>query len=130
MKSKWFRSEAVIAVIDEIIIVLALVILGLALLTYFKIITPKLATIAGLVAVLITILLTISIVKVQKKKPIIGPEAVIGKTGFVKFISTKGELVVEVEGEYWIAKTIDHVKPGDAIRVTGIDGLKLRVRKA
>jgi len=130
MKSKWFRSEAVIAIIDDVIIVLALVILGLALLTYFRIITPKLATIAGLGAILITILLTIPIVKVQKRKPIIGPEAIIGKTGLVKFISSKGELVIEIEGEYWIAKTIDPVKPGDTVRVTDMEGLKLRVRKA
>ncbi|OYT57240.1 MAG: hypothetical protein B6U76_01535 [Desulfurococcales archaeon ex4484_217_2] len=130
MVFKWFRNEAVIATIDEIIIVLALIILGLAVLVYFGIITPKMATIAGLGTLLIAILLTISIVKVQKKRPAIGPEAIIGKIGLVKFISSKGELVVEVEGEYWIAKTIDSVKPGDAVRVTGMEGLKLRVRKA
>ena len=130
MVFEWFRNEAVIATIDEIIIVLALIILGLAVLVYFGIITPKMATIAGLGAVLIAVLLTISIVKVQKKRPVIGPEAVIGKIGLVKFISSKGELVVEIEGEYWIARTIDPVKPGDAVRVTGMEGLKLRVRKA
>jgi len=130
MVFEWFRNEAVIATIDEIIIVLALIILGLAVLVYFGIITPKMATIAGLGTLLIAILLTISIVKVQKKRPAIGPEAIIGKIGLVKFISSKGELVVEVEGEYWIAKTIDSVKLGDAVRVTGMEGLKLRVRKA
>ncbi|MCD6114486.1 MAG: hypothetical protein J7J78_04225 [Thermoprotei archaeon] len=130
MVFKWFRNEAVIATMDEIIIVLALIILGLAVLVYFGIITPKMATIAGLGTLLIAILLTISIVKVQKKRPAIGPEAIIGKIGLVKFISSKGELVVEVEGEYWIAKTIDSVKLGDAVRVTGMEGLKLRVRKA
>ena len=130
MVFKWFRNEAVIATMDEIIIVLALIILGLAVLVYFGIITPKIATIAGLGTLLIAILLTISIVKVQKKRPAIGPEAIIGKIGLVKFISSKGELVVEVEGEYWIAKTIDSVKLGDAVRVTGMEGLKLRVRKA
>ena len=130
MVFEWFRNEAVIATMDEIIIVLALIILGLAVLVYFGIITPKMATIAGLGTLLIAILLTISIVKVQKKRPAIGPEAIIGKIGLVKFISSKGELVVEVEGEYWIAKTIDSVKLGDAVRVTGMEGLKLRVRKA
>ena len=130
MKLKWLRNEAIIATIDEVVIVLALIILGLAVLVYFGIITPKIATVAGLGALLIAILLTISIVKVQKKRPAIGPEAIIGKIGLVKFISSKGELVVEVEGEYWIARTMDPVKPGDAVRVTGMEGLKLRVRKA
>ncbi len=130
MKLRNLRSEAIIATIDEIVIILALIILVLAVLVYLGIITPKIATAAGLTVILIAILLAISIIKVQRRKPALGPEAILGKTGLVKFISSKGELVVEVGGEYWIAKALDAVKPGDVVRVIDIEGLKLRVRKA
>ncbi len=130
MKLRNLKSEAIIATIDEIVIILALIILVLAVLVYLGIITPKIATATGLTVVLIAILLAISIIKVQRRKPAIGPETILGKTGLVKFISSKGELVVEVEGEYWIAKALDSVKPGDIVRVIDIEGLKLRVRKA
>jgi len=37
---------------------------------------------------------------------------------------------VVVHGEYWAAEADEAVEPGASIEVTGVDGLRLRVRPA
>lgn len=63
----------------------------------------------------------------QGRKVTTGDKGLIGMTGHV--ISWDGETgFVMVDGERWRAVSQDALKAGDAIKVTGLDGLTLKVR--
>jgi membrane-bound serine protease (ClpP class) len=63
----------------------------------------------------------------QGRKVTTGEKGLIGMSGEV--ISWDGETgYVMVDGERWRAVSQDALKAGDAIRVTGLDGLTLKVR--
>jgi membrane-bound serine protease (ClpP class) len=68
-------------------------------------------------------------IKAQRKKVATGPEGIIGETGIaVSHLNPVGE--VKVHGEFWNAEcTKGEIKKGAAILVTGIDNLKLTVKK-
>jgi len=53
----------------------------------------------------------------------------VGKTGKVVKVG-EDHYLVELEGDRWIALSEDELKIGDTVEVTGIDGVKLIVRKA
>lgn len=58
-----------------------------------------------------------------------GQEELLGATGRVT--EARGESVwVRVHSEIWSAISSEPLKPDDAVEVIGIDGLKLRVRRA
>jgi membrane-bound serine protease (ClpP class) len=44
--------------------------------------------------------------------------------------SMRGAGTVVVRGEYWNAESDEEVGDGEPVEVTGVDGLRLRVRRA
>ena len=52
----------------------------------------------------------------------------VGKVGKVVKVG-EDHYLVELEGDRWIALSDDALRPGDRVEVTGVDGVKLIVRK-
>ncbi|MCG0278919.1 MAG: nodulation protein NfeD [Thermanaeromonas sp.] len=67
-------------------------------------------------------------IKAQKRKVATGKESLIGAQG-VALTELRPEGIVLVEGERWKAESPEEVSPGERVIVTGIEGLKLKVRK-
>ncbi|MEM0150530.1 MAG: NfeD family protein [Thermoplasmata archaeon] len=64
-----------------------------------------------------------------KKRPIVGPESIIGKMGIaITDIDNEGE--VRVEGIIWRARSEKKIEKGKKIKVKGIEGLILIVEEA
>lgn len=85
-----------------------------------------------LVVVLTTLFFLFAItfaIKAQKKKPVTGPEGIVGETG-IAFSNLKLNGEVKVHGEIWNAESIDgEIKKGEEISVTKITNLKLFVKR-
>ena len=64
----------------------------------------------------------------QRARPVLGVDGMVGAVGV-----TRGRLApdgtVVVHGEYWRAASDDAIDDGEAVEVTGVDGLRLRVRR-
>jgi membrane-bound serine protease (ClpP class) len=59
-----------------------------------------------------------------------GSDGMIGEMGHaLTAIELGGSGNVQTHGEIWAATSTDPVSAGDAVRVTGVEGLRLRVRK-
>jgi len=68
-------------------------------------------------------------IKAQRKKPVTGPEGIVGETG-IAFSSLKPNGEVKVHGEIWNAESIDgEIKKGEEILITKITNLKLFVKR-
>lgn len=65
--------------------------------------------------------------KTGRRPVAIGRERLIGMTAQV--LETDPAVRVELEGEAWRATSPDALAKGDPVRVEGIDGLTLRMRK-
>jgi len=67
-------------------------------------------------------------IKAQRRKVTTGRESLIGARG-VALTELRPEGIILVEGERWKAESLDEVDPGERVVVTGIEGLKLKVKK-
>jgi membrane-bound serine protease (ClpP class) len=66
--------------------------------------------------------------RAQRRKPTTGAEGIVGETGkALTDVQTEGQ--VSVHGEIWTASSDEMIRKNTNVVVTGIDGLKLRVRK-
>jgi membrane-bound serine protease (ClpP class) len=66
--------------------------------------------------------------KAYWRKPKGGAEGLVGEVGMVKEgIDPEG--LVFVHGEYWRARAVEKVEPGERVTVEGLDGLVLKVKK-
>lgn len=62
----------------------------------------------------------------REKRPLLGPEGMIGKTGRVmKWIGKAGK--VEVGAEIWNAFSENSLSPGDRVVVEEVNGINLKV---
>lgn|GEM_PF-2637863 len=120
----WVKLFIIIA--DE----LAVIILILAILMYFGLLDLLHAIGLGLAVSVIVLVITIVAMKPQLTKPKVGPEALIGKEGIVSEIKGPKEVLVFIDGEYWLAKVEGKVLKGDKVLVIGVEGLMLKVRRA
>ncbi|MEK6545869.1 MAG: nodulation protein NfeD [Nitrospinota bacterium] len=73
-------------------------------------------------------------IKAQRKKPTTGKEGLIGETGIAQSdimgsASLMGEGKVFVHGELWDTQSSEEIKNGSEVIVTGVEGLKLTVKK-
>lgn len=77
---------------------------------------------------IITLFLLTKVVAIQRRKPLAGKEALIGKTGVaITDIKKKGQ--IELEGQIWTAKSKDDIKKGEEVITEKIEGLTLYVKK-
>ncbi|HEX8751090.1 MAG TPA: NfeD family protein, partial [Nitrospira sp.] len=66
-------------------------------------------------------------VKAMRRRPATGREEMVGLVGIVKTaLAPQGQLAVH--GELWEAVSDQPLRPGDEAEVTGVDGLRLRVK--
>jgi len=68
------------------------------------------------------------VVKAQRRQPSTGAEGLVNMTGEA-CSDFEGKGKVFVHGEYWDAHSDTHVCKGEAIRVIGVNGLLLKVKK-
>jgi len=67
--------------------------------------------------------------KSHRRRPVTGIEGFIGTTGRARTeINMKGQILIQ--GELWEAISTEPIREGESIEVTGIDGLKLRVKRS
>ncbi len=67
-------------------------------------------------------------VRAMQRKPATGREGLVGEVGVVRTrLAPEGQ--VFVHGELWRARCEEDAGPGEEVRVTGVDGLRLRVEK-
>lgn len=90
---------------------------------------PSLVTIVIGCAGILSLVVAWLAFKALRRRPTTGSEGLIGEKGrALSGISGNGE--VFVHGEIWKAVSEEEIQAGDAIEVTEVDGLALRVRKA
>jgi len=68
------------------------------------------------------------ILRPQLGKPLLGPEAFIGKTGRA-ITELRPEGTVLIDGEYWTAVSREPVSEGEEVGVIEVKGLKLTVKR-
>jgi len=69
------------------------------------------------------------VVRSQRARPALGADGMVGARG-VAHGSMRGAGTVVVRGEYWSAESDEDVADGEPVEVTGVEGLRLRVRRA
>jgi membrane-bound serine protease (ClpP class) len=78
---------------------------------------------------LITSFLLSIVIRARRNKVVTGPEGMLGLPGIaVSELNPSG--TVQVRGEYWSAQSSARVPASEPVRITGIDGLTLRVEPA
>jgi len=65
----------------------------------------------------------------RRRRAQVGVQTMVGMPGqAISALGPRGQ--VKVDGEIWEARAAGEIRSGDAIRVTGVDGLTLEVEKA
>ncbi len=122
------RLEAIIALLDEVIVIVVVAVLALYILHSYNVITGLEAAVilSMLVAGIAAVAWKVAEAQVSGEK--VGPESLIGKTAVVVDPLTPEGMVL-VEGELWKAITRDGsgVEAGRRVRITGYTGLTLIV---
>ena len=68
--------------------------------------------------------------RAQQLRPVTGGEGMIGQTGVVRASAADGKPAkIFVHGEIWLADSDEPLQPGERVRVTSLEGLRLRVVK-
>lgn len=79
--------------------------------------------------VLFFAVVVVKVVRAQRQPPVTGVEGMIGAVGVADSdLAPEGRVLVR--GEYWNATSEEPVRKGETVRVAGVAGLKLTVRKA
>jgi membrane-bound serine protease (ClpP class) len=91
----------------------------------WAVILPTVGAMAGLVGWAVS-----AGVRAMRRRPMTGPESMIGQRGVVRApLEPEGQ--VQLDGEIWHAVAEDGPVPaGETVRVTGVDGLTLKVSRA
>jgi membrane-bound serine protease (ClpP class) len=75
------------------------------------------------------VLVVTLVVRGQRRPPAVGAEAMVGEIGHAQErLAPSGTVLVH--GEYWTADSDEPVDAGERVRVTAVEGLRLRVRRA
>ena len=70
------------------------------------------------------------VIRAHRRRPSTGKEGLVGRVGEAKSDLTP-EGLVEVFGELWRAEATDgEIPAGEAVEVVGVEGMKLKVKKA
>ncbi len=124
------RREAIIALLDELVVAVAITIIILALSYAFDIISLRTAVISGCIIGAILAYIGYLAGRAQLKKPSVGAEALVGKKGIViEELAPEGTILIE--GEYWKAVSINgkRVPRNKQVVVKGFRGLVLYVEE-
>ncbi len=124
----WSRIEAIIGVLDEIIIAVIIMVVILWGLTTGGLLSLSSAIIVGAVGGLVLAFFAFVILRPQLRKPLLGPEASIGKRGRA-ITELRPEGTVLIDGEYWTAVSMEPVREGEEVGVIEVKGLKLTVKR-
>ncbi len=122
--------EAVIALLDEIIVATFLIYIFLYFLERENMITAEHIMIITVVYAGIIGYVTYRVAQLQASRAKIGPEALIGLTGEVlEDLDPQGKVLIE--GEIWTAVSArgDTIKRGEKVRVINRKGLTLYVER-
>ncbi len=126
------RMEAVIALVDELLVAGAVALL-LVILAWGTGIFPREAALAA-TAIIVAFMAAVGYkaAQAQLRAPEAGPESLVGKTAVVvEDILSRGEGMVLLEGEYWRARSTQGPVPkGERVRVVGVEGMMLLVEPA
>ena len=105
---------------------------GIALLIYgiFLLIFPHYAFIPAIIAGILTIIILHKFVYGVGKEIKVGAERFIGKIGMaIEDFDENGYGRIEIENQVWLAKSKDKVKNGDKVKIIGVEGVSLIVKK-
>jgi membrane-bound serine protease (ClpP class) len=70
------------------------------------------------------------VVKSRIKRPVVGPEGLIGKIGEVtEAISPKKGGKIFISGEYWFADSDEEISVGEKVEILEMRGLRLKVKR-
>ena len=69
------------------------------------------------------------VIRTQRRRSSVGAEGMIGERGEVRRVQTPGKVKVFVRGEYWDGDSDEPLEVGDAVEVSAVNGLRLRVRR-
>ncbi|HSV09049.1 MAG TPA: nodulation protein NfeD [Candidatus Binatus sp.] len=84
--------------------------------------------VGGTVAAIMLVVATL-VLRSQRSRAALGPQAMVGAVGVARQrIAPEGTVLIK--GEYWTAESDEVVDAGEHVEVTGIEGLRLRVRRA
>jgi membrane-bound ClpP family serine protease len=122
--SDWLRVLALL--LDDIVVFLLVILI----LKFLKVQIPLPITIAAaLVVGTLVFLIHRAVIPGLHKRPLTGPEAMIGIQGtVVKPLTPAGTIMVN--GECWSAKSVsDNIGADETVEILGLDGLTLKVRR-
>lgn len=122
------KAELLLAMLDDVIIGVVILIAVLAGLVAYGFMNLVLAILIGIAVSFFLIIFTYKIMKPQLLKPKIGTEAMIGKIGKA-ITDVKPEGLVLIDGEYWTAFSKIPIEKGDGVEVVMTKGLRIEVRK-
>ncbi len=85
---------------------------------------PTLLTVIGFF-----LIIAVLAARAALSKPKTGMEGLVGERGVIRKVMPDGRYLVHVHGELWEAKGPSGLRPGQEIRVVGLHGLKLKIKK-
>jgi len=84
--------------------------------------------VGGTVAAIMLVVATL-VLRSQRGRAALGAQAMVGAVGVARQrLAPEGTVLIK--GEYWTAESEEVVDAGEHVEVTGIEGLRLRVRRA
>lgn len=104
-------------------VVLSMPVIGLI---FFWIFPLPVALALYLIVLAVSLVIYKAIIDAMKIPVQTGSEGLIGKKGNFIGRNAQGK-VIQVHGELWNAESSERFEPGDEVRITGVDGLMLRV---
>ena len=124
----WWRFSLIIGGLAILFLLDDLFVIFILKEAFPKIFQPSFFTIVVGCAGIFSLLLAWFVFRALRRRPSTGSEGLIGEKGrALSAIFGQGE--VFVHGEIWKAVSEEKIQPGDAVEVTRVDGLTLKVRK-
>ena len=128
MVRQWTKIGLIIAGLTLLFFLDDLVVILILKQAFPKALRPSLFKIITVGAGILSFLLAWIVFRALRRRPTTGKEGLIGKKGkALSAIYGQGE--VFVHGEIWKATSEEEIQEGDAVEVTSVDGLVLKVRR-
>jgi membrane-bound serine protease (ClpP class) len=125
---QWARISLIIGGLAVLFLLDDLLVIFVLKGAFPKAFRPSFFTIAVGSAGMLSLLLAWFVFRALRRRPTTGSEGLIGEKGeALSAIFRQGE--VFVHGEIWKAVSEEEIQAGDAIEVTRVDGLALKVRR-